>query len=169
MVDPITGIGLASSIITIVEVGYKISKRTVKFSSLVGDLPPDLQSCKHLVDIIVRSGKRLQGKFPQDIGEDAIYGPPTELQADLETLFDQCYETARSLFELLDSLDGPGALSKAIKLARKEGKIAQIWNRLDQHVLVILFVLGEDQRQYDTETRYEYIFSSYLLGFEVKL
>ena len=60
MVDPITGIGLASSIITIVEVGYKITRRTVEFPRLVGDLPPDLQSCKDLVDIVVRTGKRLQ-------------------------------------------------------------------------------------------------------------
>ena len=59
MVDPITGIGLTSSILTVIEVGYKISKRTAEFSHLLGDLPPDLQSCKDLVDIIVRCAKRL--------------------------------------------------------------------------------------------------------------
>ena len=156
MVDPITGIGLASSIITIVEIGYKITKRTVEFSRLLGDLPPDLQSCKDLVDIIVRTGKRLQGKTSLAIGDEAVQGPPTEVQANLEVLFDQCNETATSLFALLRSLGGPGALSRAIKLARKEGRITQIRNRLDQHVLAILFVLGEDQITSDTEIRYPF-------------
>ena len=105
MIDPITGTGLASSIITIVQVGYKISKRTAELSRLLGDLPPDLQSCKDLVDILVRCAKRLQGERPQVIGVDAIYGPPTELQADLEFLFTQCYETATTLFELLGGFE----------------------------------------------------------------
>lgn len=154
MVDPITGIGLASSIITIVEVGYKITRRTVEFSRLVGDLPPDLQSCKDLVDIVVRTGKRLQRKMPQGFGEEVAQGPQTELQTDLQVLFDQCTETATSLLELLRNLEGSGAMSRAIKLARVEGKIIQIRNTLDQHVLAILFVLGEDQNESDTETRY---------------
>ena len=64
MIDPFTGTGLTSSIITIVQVGYKISKRTAEFSRLLGDLPPDLQSCKDLVDILVRCAKRLQGEKP---------------------------------------------------------------------------------------------------------
>ena len=154
MVDPITGVGLASSIINIVEIGYKITKRTAEFSRLLGDLPPDLQSCKDLVDIIVRTGKRLQGKMSLSIGDEAVQGPPTEHQADLEILFNQCNETATSLFEILGVIEGPGALSKAIKLARKEGRIAKIQNRLDQHVLLILFVLGEDQTLSGSEIRY---------------
>lgn len=156
MVDPITGIGLASSIITIVEVGYKITKRTAEFSRLLGDLPPDLQSCKDLVDVIVRTGKRLRRKTLLAIGDEVIQGPPTELQADLGIIFDECNETATSLFALLGSLEGPGPLKRAIRLARKEGRIAQIRNRLDQHVLAILFVLGEDQIMSDTEIRYFY-------------
>ena len=154
MVDPITGIGLASSIITIVEVGYKITKRTVEYSRLAGDLPPDLQSCKDLVDIIVRTGKRLQGSLPSRIGNEAVLGPPTEAQADLEVLFDHCYETATSFLDLLGNIQGQGALSKAINLARKEGKIARIWNKLDQHVMAILVVLAEDRHRSDTETGY---------------
>lgn len=154
MVDPITGIGLASSIITIVEVGYKITRRTIEFSHLLGDLPPDLQSCKDLVDIVVRVGERLQRKMPPGTGEDAVQGPPTELQADLQMVFDQYNKTAISLFELIESLQGSGALSRAVRLARKEGKIAQIRNRLDQHVLAILFLLGEDQNEADAELRY---------------
>ena len=154
MIDPITGTGLASSIITIVQVGYKISKRTAEFSRLLGDLPPDLQSCKDLVDILVRCAKRLQGERPQVVGVDAIYGPPTELQADLEVLFTQCNEAATTLFELLGGLEGARPLSKGVKLARREGRIAQIRNRLDQNILAILFILEEDQRKSDIETRY---------------
>ena len=154
MVDPITGIGLASSIITIVEVGYKITKRTIEFSRLAGDLPPDLQSCKDLVDIIVRTGKRLQQTLPSGIGNETVLGPPTEVQANLELLFDKCYETATSFLDLLGNVQGHGALTKAIILARKEGKIARIRKGLDQHVMAILVVLAEDQRSSDTEIRY---------------
>ena len=154
MVDPITGIGLASSIITIVEVGYKITKRTIEYSRLAGDLPPDLQSCKDLVDIIVRTGKRLQQRLSSGNGNQAVLGPPTEVQSDLELLFDKCYETATSFLDLLGNVQGHGALSKVIRLARKEGKIARIWKKLDQHVMAILVVLAEDQRSSDTEIRY---------------
>ena len=156
MIDPFTGTGLTSSIITIVQVGYKISKRTAEFSRLLGDLPPDLQSCKDLVDILVRCAKRLQGEKPLVVGVNAIYGPPTELQADLEVLFTQCYESATTLFELLGGFEGAKPLSRAVKLARREGRIAQIRNRLDQNVLAILFILEEDQRKSDTETRYHF-------------
>lgn len=140
MVDSITGISLASSILTIVEVGYEIMRRTVEFSRLLGDLPPDLQSSKDLVDVIVRTCERLQRKLPLGVGEEAVQGPPTELQADLEILFDQSNETVTSLSELLGSLEGLAAFSKAIKLARKEGKIAQIRNRLDQHIKMMLLI-----------------------------
>ena len=154
MVDPVTGIGLASSLLTIIELGYKISKRIVELSGDLGNLPPDLQSCKDLVEIIVRCAKRLQGKAPQVVGQEAIHGPPTELQADLKVLFDRCYETAKALFELLGSLEGAGAFSRAIKLTRKEGKIFSIRNRLDHHVMAMLLLLGEDQTKSDTEIRY---------------
>ena len=92
--------------------------------------------------------------MPQGFGEEFAQGPQTELQTDLQVLFDQCTETATSLLELLRNLEGSGAMSRAIKLARVEGKIIQIRNTLDQHVLAILFVLGEDQNKSDTETRY---------------
>ena len=156
MIDPITGTGLASSIITIVQVGYQISRRTAELSRLLGDLPPDLQSCKDLVDILVRCAKRLQGEKPQVVGVDAIYGPPTELQADLEVLFTQCYETATELFKLLGGFEGARPLSRAVKLARGEGTIARIRSRLDQNVLAILFILEEDRRKSDTEIRYHF-------------
>lgn len=72
------------------------------------DLPLGLQSCKNLVDIIVQNGKRLQRQRNQPLGsgEEAVRGPPTELQADLETLFGQCNETAMSLFESIDRRTG---------------------------------------------------------------
>lgn len=165
MIDPITGTGLASSIITIVQVGYKISQRTAEFSRLLGDLPPDLQSCKDLVDILVRCAKRLQGEKPQAVGVDAMYGPPTELQTDLEVLFTQCYETATMLLQLIGGFEGARPLTRAIKLARREGRIAHIRNRLDQNVLAILFVLEEDQRNSDTEIRYHFeILPAFLLS-----
>lgn len=84
MADPITGLGLASSIITRVKTGYDISKRTIEFSRLLGELPPDLQECSNLMDVLVRAAKRLQAQLE---AEDAGIGPMTALHADLESLF----------------------------------------------------------------------------------
>ena len=59
----LAGIGLASSIITLVKTGYDISKRTIEFSRLLGELPPNLQECSNLMEILIRAAKRLHAQL----------------------------------------------------------------------------------------------------------
>ena len=151
MVDPITGFGLASSIITLVKTGYDISKRTIEFSRLLGELPPDLQECSNLMDILVRAAKRLQAQLE---AEDAGIGPMTALHADLESLFTQCNQTASALLGFLDRLKYSNALSKAIQMTRKESEILKTRNKLDQYILALLFIFEEHQQEFNEDLRY---------------
>ena len=151
MVDPVTGIGLASSIVTLAEIGYKISRRTIEFSKILGELPPDLQECRNLMDILVRVAKRLQAQLE---AEDAGMGPITALHADLESLFAQCNQTASALLSLLDRLKSSNALSKAIQITSKESEILKIRNKLDQYILAILFIFEEHQQEFNEDLRY---------------
>ena len=155
MVDPIIGIGLASSILTLAEAGYKISKRTIEFSRLLGELPLDLQECSNLVDVLVRTGKRLEAQLEV---EGPGIGPVTAMHADLESLFNQCNQTASVLLSFLDRLKKFNSLSKAIQLTRKEGEVFKIRNKLDQYILAILFILEEHQQMFDEDLRYIHIF-----------
>ncbi len=162
MVDPITGIGLASSILTLTEAGYKISKRTIKFSRLLGELPPDLQECSNLMGILVRAAERLQAQLE---AEGAGIGPITALHADLESLFDQCNQTATALLGFLNKLKNSNSLSKAIQMTRKEGEILKTRNKLDQHILALLFVFEEHQQVFNKELRYIRSFRPYNYSF----
>lgn len=151
MADPITGLGLASSIITRVKTGYDISKRTIEFSRLLGELPPDLQECSNLMDVLVRAAKRLQAQLE---AEDAGIGPMTALHADLESLFTQCNQTASALLVFLDRLKSSNALSKAIQITRKESEVLKTRNKRDQYILALLFVFEEHQQEFNEDLRY---------------
>ena len=159
MVDPITGIGLASSILTLAEAGYKISKRTIEFSRLLGEMPPDIQECSNLMDVLIRTAKRLQAQLEP---EGAGIGPTTALHADLESLFDQCNQTALALLSFFDRLQNSNTLSKAIQTTRKEGKILKIRNKLDQYILALLFILEEHQQAFNEDLRYVHSFSPHI-------
>ena len=159
MVDPLTGIGLASSILTLAEAGYKISKRTIEFSRLLGELPPDLQECSNLMDVLVRTAKRLQAQLEAEV---AGIGPIAALHADLESLFDQCNQTASVLLSFLDRLQNSNSLSKAIQMTRKEGEILKTRNKLDQYILALLFILEEHQQTFNEDLRYFHLFSPHI-------
>ena len=159
MVDPITGIGLASSILTLAEAGYKISKRTFEFSRLLGELPPDLQDCSNLMDVLIRTAKRLQAQLE---AEGAGIGPITALHADLESLFEQCSQTASALLSFLGRLQNSNPLSKAIQVTRKEGEILKTRNKLDQYILALLFILEEHQQTFNKDLRYIHSFSPHI-------
>ena len=151
MVDPITGIGLASSILTLAEAGYKISRRTIEFSRLLGELPPDLQECSNFMDVLVRTAKRLQAQLK---AEGAGIGPITALHADLESLFDQCNRTALALLSFLERIKNSNSLSKAIQMTRKEGEIVKIRNKLDDYILALLLIFEEHQQVFNEDFRY---------------
>lgn len=150
MIEP-ASIGLASSIITLVKTGYDISKRTIEFSKLLGELPPDLQECSNLMEILVRAAKRLQAQLE---AEDAGIGPITAMHADLESLFNQCNQTASALLGFLDRLKSSNALPKAIQITRKGSEVLKTRNKLDQYILALLFIFEEHQQEFNEDLRY---------------
>ena len=160
MADPITGIGLASSIVTLAEAGYKISKSTIEFSRLLGELPPDLQECSDLMNVLIRTVKRLQGQLE---AEGAGIGPVTAMHADLKPLFNQCNQTTSALLSFLDGLQNSNSLSKAIRIARKEGEILKTRNKLDQYILALLFIFEEHQQAFNGDLRYTRSFSPHVI------
>lgn len=157
----LAGIGLASSIITLVKTGYDISKRTIEFSRLLGELPPDLQECSNLMEILVRAAKRLQAQLE---AQDAGIGPITVLHADLESLFNQCNQTASALLSFLNRLHNSNSLSKAIQIIRKESEILKTRNKLDQYILAFLFIFEEHQQAFNEDLRYIRSFSLHVIS-----
>lgn len=143
MLDPITAAGLASSIITFLTLAAQVTKHAHEFSTLAGELPADLQSCKDIVEVIERSSKRIHAQLSTTATDGPLFGPRTALEVDLETLFHQCTLTTESLIKLFGEINGSiSSFSKALKVVRKQGRIQQIRNDLQQQTLVILCARG---------------------------
>ena len=150
MADPLTGVGLAASLVTLLEVSYKIAKCTKELSERHGKLPPDLLACNDLISITRRTCERLKLRSERD----QAGGPATAFQADLTDLIDQYNETQNEFSHIIQSLQASNTFLKAIKLIRREEGILRIRNALDRHTLAILFVLEEDNSAARVESRY---------------
>jgi hypothetical protein len=136
MLDPVTGVGLASSIVTFIELAAKVGKRTWDFSQALGDLPPDLQSCKNIIDIVSRTAERLGNQLRSDRSR-----PFTASEADLELLFKTLTSAADEFGHVLSDLLGARSFVKALKTVFREGKIKKIRDQLDRDIISLLFVL----------------------------
>jgi hypothetical protein len=136
MLDPVTGVGLASSIVTFIELAAKVGKRTWDFSQALGDLPPDLQSCKNIIDIVSRTAERLGNQLRIDRSR-----PSTASEADLELLFKTLTSAADEFGHVLSDLLGARSFVKALKTVFREGKIKKIRDQLDRDIISLLFVL----------------------------
>ncbi len=55
--------GLASSIISFLQVADAVGNRTRQFATTVGEVLPDLKSAKELIDIIARSAENCNQEF----------------------------------------------------------------------------------------------------------
>ena len=140
MVDPISSAGLASSIITFLDLAYKIGKRTREYSELLGKLPPDLQSCRDCIDVLIRSSERLKGRL--GITDDSeIYGPESLFESELKLIFQTLAATARKFITLLNELKAAKPFSKAVKVIRNQSRIKELREELDRCILSLLFVL----------------------------
>ena len=144
MLDPVTGSGLASSIITFLTLAAQVAKSAHEFSTLAGELPADLQSCRDIIEVIERSSRRIQTHLTPTSPDGPVFGPRTAYETDLEILFDQCALSTKSLIRLFDEIHGSGSsFSKALRSVRKRGQVQQIRDDLQQRMLSILFVLNE--------------------------
>jgi hypothetical protein len=153
MVDPVSSAGLASSIVTFLTLAYQVGERTRTFARLAGELPPDLQSCKDLVDVILRCSERLKAQVFDNSSQGAVAGPLTAHETDLSALFDQCAGTASEIVTLFDKVNGSSSFKKALQSIRKQGKLHSIRNELEQQILTILFVFQEGAQSLTKDIR----------------
>jgi len=72
MIDPLTGIGAAASVLSICDIRYKVVKKMIDLSQALGGLPSDLQSCKHLVDTILPTTQRFQQRLSPEQGGTTV-------------------------------------------------------------------------------------------------
>ncbi|KAK4450972.1 hypothetical protein QBC34DRAFT_401931 [Podospora aff. communis PSN243] len=84
--DPVSGLGLGSAIVTLVGLAVKIGKRTAELKTLAVDLPPDLQSAKDLVDLMASSCERLKQRMSV---HESSSGIQTLFSRDLEAALTQ--------------------------------------------------------------------------------
>ena len=146
MLDPVSASSLASSIVTFVDFTYKVGKRTYELSRMTGELPPDIQKCKDVVEILARATTRMH----TELSPNNTICPATALDADLSQLFEQCTKITETFLDLLGELSSARSFSKVLKIIRKEGRLQRIHDALDKHLIEIMYLLSSQaslQRQ----------------------
>lgn len=126
MLDPVSAIGLVSSIIQIVDFGCKLVSQTREiYHSASGATKDNVTSDEITKDIrsllkdLTRKDQNFQRLDPDDIA--------------LGKLVDSCEHEANELMQLLEELQNPTSwqsFRKAIKNAREKGKVKGVEKRL---------------------------------------
>jgi hypothetical protein len=160
MLDPVTALGLTSSIIAIIELAYKVGKRTKELSELAGRLPPDLIAIKDLIDLVSKTCERLKRQI-RDV-EPGI-GPRTEYGETLDSAFKRCADVSSVFLRILDQLNGSTPFSMALKATRKQGELQKLRNLLEENILSIIFLLSESSAVQSNEIKYVVPFSNTIL------
>jgi hypothetical protein len=137
--DPATAAGLASSIISFVTFACQVGERARQFSSLAGELPPDLQVCGDLVAVVLRCSERHKAR----ILNSHRYGPHTESESDLAAMFEQSTKTVQELLAIIDDISCSGSFRNALRAVRRQGKLQKLRRELEQQILGIIYVCQE--------------------------
>jgi len=154
MVDLLTGLGAAAIVLSICDIGYKVVRKMIDLSQALRDLPSDLQSCKHLIEIILRTTQRFQQRLSPENGGTTVPSVATASVEDPQELLEHCANIANDLLDLLNGLQSSKKLIKAIKIIEKESKLLQTRNELNQIVTAILLILEGDHTSKSEEIRY---------------
>jgi hypothetical protein len=154
MLDPISASSLAGSIVTFCDFTYKVGKRVYELSQLQGELPPDIQKCKEIAEILERATKHFSTQLPSSSAGQPTVGPITLFEADLLQLFNQCTNITKSFLDLLEELADAKSLSKALKVVRKEGKLNRIHDDLDRRLIEIMYLLNGQTSTQTKEVMY---------------
>jgi hypothetical protein len=146
MVDAFTAAGLASSIISFLDLTYKVGKRVRELKQTTEELPSDLVSAYDLIQIIARTGERLKLQLavglPSGIGS---YGPQTEQETALETVFGRITDLTTDFLAIVDELnESSNVLSKALRSMRRESSVDNIREEMDRCILLISQLLAEN-------------------------
>ena len=129
MLDPVTAIGLASSMIQIVDFGCRLVSQTQEvYHSASGATKDNVTRAEITKDIssLLKDLTRKDQNFPRLNPDDIALGK----------LVDSCEHEANELMHLLEQLDVPDNVTqwkscrKAIKIVREEGKVKDIERRL---------------------------------------
>jgi len=139
--EPATVLGVGSSIVTFLQLAYKVGKRTVEVKRLAGDLPNDLQSIKALIDLIASGCERLQSHLEDRHSKDKNEESFTK---DLKCALGEASAVAQKLVSMLEELIGSNSFSTAIKSIRKESRIKALRDELESINLRIVYLLSED-------------------------
>ena len=134
--DPITAVGLASAIITFVNIGTRISRR-IKELSEAGDTPDVFRDIKTrlplLISIVVRTQHETHKLSPE--AEEAF-----------EEVVRQCYEQVSQLDEVLKKVmisKGDSRLKKTVRAGIslvEEGRVQRIATALRDNVQLLTFL-----------------------------
>lgn len=134
--DPLTAVGLASAIVTFVDIGTKIAKRMKELSE-AGDIPEvfrDIRTRLPLILSVVISTRH----GTNDLSPEA--------EGAFEEVVRRCLEQVRQLDKILDKMTvskGDSRLKKAVKAGIslvEEGRIQRIATALRDNVQLLIFL-----------------------------
>ena len=134
--DPVTAIGLASAIVTLVDVGMKIARR-MKEMSEAGDIPEVFRDIRTRLPLIISIVDRMQR------GTDNI---SPEAEEAFEGVVRQCLEQVSQLDEVLKKMEiseGDSRLKKAVRAGVslvEEGRVQRIATALRDNVQLLTFL-----------------------------
>ena len=134
--DPLTAAGLASAIITFVEIGTKIVKRMKELSE-AGAIPEVFRDIRTrlplIISIVVSTRHRTKNLSPEDEGA-------------FEEVVRQCFEQVSQLDEILKKViasEGDSRLKKTVRAGisvLEEGRVHRIASSLKDNVQLLLFL-----------------------------
>ena len=134
--DPLTAVGLASVIITFINVGTKTARRMKELSE-AGDLPEVFRDIKTRLPLII------------SIVESARHGTNNlsiEAEGALEEIVRQCFDQVSQLDEILKKVmvsKGDSRLKKTVKVGVglvEEGRIHRIATSLRDNVQLLIYL-----------------------------
>ena len=134
--DPLTAVGLASAIVTFVDIGTKIAKR-MKEMSEAGDIPEVFRDIKTrlplIISIVVSTQHGTENLSPE---AEAAFGE----------VLTQCFQQVNQLDKILERVTiskGDSRFKKTVKVAIslvEERRIQRIATALRDHVQLLVFL-----------------------------
>ena len=134
--DPVTTIGLASAIVTLVDIGTKIALRMKELSE-TGDVPSAFRDIKTRLPLIISIIVRMQ--------DESIH-LSAEAKEAFEEVVRQCFEQVRDLDDVLKKVmisKGDSRLKKAVKASVslvEERRVQRIAASLRENVQLLAFL-----------------------------
>jgi hypothetical protein len=148
-------LAIVNSTLAFLTLAEAVSVRTRQFAKAEGGLPADLQSCKDMIEVLVRSCERISGHFAGPAAKGRESGHWADQRSDLESLLKQCEEITRSFLKILDDIDcSTFPFTKAWITVRREGQFERIRNDLHDRTMVMLTILAETSKVSTTEIQY---------------